>query len=396
MMLLALLTLSAMANPVENPSPTDSSAHQVRALPPGGEELRGVWVTRWSYDSQEDVERILTDISRAGFNAVFFQVRGSFDAFYQSSIEPWAERLTGSLGTDPGWDPLQTAIKTGHELGLQIHAYINVFPLSSGEHAPQTGVSPEHAYNAHPDWRVSDQAGRTPIAGSKRAKAMKYVFASPGNPQVRARITAVAADIDNHYDIDGIHLDYIRYPGRQYSHDPVSLSRRDASASLGNWQRSQIEETIARVREAVTVPVTAAVWGVYENRWGWASVSEGRNDYYQDSRAFLKKGLVDATMPMIYWPVSSNPGSRLDFHTLASDHLSNASGRHVYLGITAQPSETAEDFYQHVVRCIEAGRALNAPGFVLFDYVTGKDLLERLGTGPLAEEAVPPTMPWRD
>ena len=133
MMLLALLTLSAMANPAQNPSPAASSANQQQSLPPGGEELRGVWVTRWSYDSAEDVERILNDISKAGFNAVFFQVRGSFDAFYQSSIEPWAERLTGNLGTHPGWDPLQTAIDKGHERGLQIHAYINVFPLSSGE-----------------------------------------------------------------------------------------------------------------------------------------------------------------------------------------------------------------------------------------------------------------------
>ena len=395
-MLLALLSLSVWANP--NPTvPAVASPDSVpQTLPSGGEELRGVWVTRWSYDSAADVERILTDISTAGFNTVLFQVRGSFDAFYQSSIEPWAERLTGNLGTNPGWDPLQTAIDKGHALGLQVHAYINVFPLSSGDTAPKQGASPEHAYHAHPAWKSSDNAGRTPIAGSPKAKAMKYVFASPGNPQVRARITAVAADIDNHYDIDGIHLDYIRYPGQQYSHDAVSVSRWKNSTDWGDWQRAQVEETIARVRQAVTVPVTAAVWGVYENRWGWASVSEGKTDYYQDSRAFLQKGLLDATMPMIYWSVSPKPGSRLDFYTLASDHLNHASGRHVYLGITAQPSDTGEDFYQHVVKCIETARALNAPGFVLFDYVTGENLFERLRAGPLSEDAVPPTMPWRD
>jgi len=400
MLLLALFTLSAMANPLEVPAtaaePGVSAQPTVAPQASGVEELRGVWVTRWSYNSAEEVERILADISSAGFNAVFFLVRGSFDAFYSSSIEPWAERLSGTLGEDPGWDPLQTAIETGHAQGLQIHAYINVFPLSSGDAEPKKNTSPEHAYHAHPDWRSSDHHHRSPVAGSRRAKAMKYVFASPGNPQVRARITAVVTDIDNHYDIDGIHLDYIRYPGQHFSHDAVSLSRWDSSTDWSDWQRSQVEETIARVRDAVSVPVTAAVWGVYENKWGWPSVSEGNLDYYQDSRAFLKKGLVDATMPMIYWPVTAKPGGRLDFRTLAEDHLSNASGRHVYLGISARPSETVQDHYQQVVDCIEVARSLNAPGFVLFDYTTGRDLFKRLRAGPLSENATPPTMVWRD
>ena len=90
-------------------------------------EMRGIWVTRWTYNNAEDVREIMNNVADAGFNAVFFQVRGQHDAYYRSTIEPWAARLTGTLGKDPGWDPLQLAIEVGHSRGLEVHAYINAF-----------------------------------------------------------------------------------------------------------------------------------------------------------------------------------------------------------------------------------------------------------------------------
>ena len=76
------------------------------ALPPKVPEHRGIWVTRWTYKSAEQVNAMMADIADAGFNAVYFQVRGQHDAFYPSEIEPWAKELSGTLGQDPGWDPL--------------------------------------------------------------------------------------------------------------------------------------------------------------------------------------------------------------------------------------------------------------------------------------------------
>ena len=356
-------------------------------------ELRGIWVTRWTYDSPEKVEKILDNIAAAGFNAVFFQVRGSFDAFYASSLEPWAAELSGTLGTNPGWDPLETAVEMAHARGLQLHAYLNVFPLSSGTEAP-AHAEPEHAYHAHPEWRAADANGTAMTAGSADAISLKYVFSSPGHPGVRARVAEVALDITSRYAVDGIHLDYVRYPGQDYSHDPTSESLYDSSLSWADWQREQVKATVAGVSQAVDVPVTAAVWGIYENQWGWSSVSEGNLDYYQDSFAFLNEGLTDANIPMIYWPVTDNPGDRLDFRTLARDHLDHASGRHVYPGISAMPS--GEDDLQRIVDCIEASRALGAPGFVVFDYTTALDHFGALVDGPLAETVSPPSMNWRE
>ncbi len=358
-------------------------------------EFRGIWVTRWSWDTKEDIHTLLEDIAQSGFNAVFFQVRGTFDAYYESAIEPWAKRLTGTLGQDPGWDPLETAVVRGHELGLQVHAYLNVFPLARGGVAPTRGSIPGHAYHDNPDWRVADSNGEVLRVGSPAAEEMQYVFASPGNLQVRARIAAVAADIDARYDVDGIHLDYIRYPKATYSFDAASKARWDGQSDRAEWQREQVKETVRRVRDGLGVPLSAAVWGVHENKWGWSQVSEGNLDYYQDSHAFLEEGLADAIMPMIYWPVTQPTGQRLDFRTLAMDHLEHAADRHVYPGISAMASDEEPDTYARVATCIQASRDLGAPGWVLFDYATAKPILKRLRTYLLAKDVTPPGMPWR-
>lgn len=360
------------------------------------QELRGLWLTRFEWPSlatdAESMDALMADIAAAGFNAVFFQVRGNHDAYYPSSLEPWASGLTGTLGQDPGWDPLAAAVAGAHAHGMQLHAYINVAPFWRGTEDPAS-VGVTHPYTDHPDWLVADSSG-TPMALNS-----SYVYASPGVPSMRAWTAAVAEDIALRYDVDGIHLDYIRYPGSGYSHDATSESRyaidTDASGlwaglSWGDWQREMVKDIVRQVRDAVDVPVTAAVWGIHTDEWGWGSVSEGDGDYYQDSRAFLSEGLTDANLPMAYWEVADTEGDRLDFRTLARDHVAHAAGRHVYMGIGIY-----DIGYEESVRCIEAAREEGAQGVVLFSWSSTSAHAAELAAGPFAEPAVVPDMPWR-
>ncbi|MCB9778419.1 MAG: family 10 glycosylhydrolase [Alphaproteobacteria bacterium] len=362
----------------------------------GPQELRGVWLTRFEWASSSATPDALSatmgDIADAGFNAVFFQVRGNFDAYYDSSLEPWASSLSGTLGQDPGWDPLAAAVQAAHDNGLQLHAYINVAPFWRGTSPPDSaGIA--HAWSSHGDWVVADGSG-TPMALND-----SYVYASPGIPDVRARHAAVAADIASRYDVDGIHLDYIRYPGSQYSHDAVSEARfvQDTAStgelpglSWGDWQREMIKDIVRRVSASVDVPVTAAVWGVHTDEWGWGGVSEGDGDYYQDSRAFLSEGLLDANIPMAYWPVTDVEGERLDFRVLTRDHVLHRSGRHVYMGIG-----TYDIGFEETVRCIEAARSEGADGVVVFSWTYIADHAAELRAGVFAEDAAVPAMDWR-
>ena len=350
--------------------------------PPDDGEMRGVWVDRWTFSTEADVRAIMNGAADAGFNTVFFQIRGNADAYYASNFEPWAKGLTGTLGKNPGWDPLGVAVDEGHKRGLQVHAYVNAFPFWAGT-TPPSESTPRHAYLAHPDWVVVDSGG------TAMALNNSYVWMSPGNPEVRQRLVDVTSDIADHYDVDGIHLDLVRYPGSQYSHDAASTANYDGS-DWGAWQREQVVNAVVAVHDAVDVPVTAAVWGIYEDNWGWGT-SAGNRDYYQDSYAMLAQGGTDANMPMIYWEVAAHEGDYTDFTTLVKEFVANAHGRHIYAGLNTELGEDA------VLACLDSARANGARGVVLFDYGVMHDegWLADFGARAFPEPKAPPTMPWR-
>ncbi|MCP4806845.1 MAG: family 10 glycosylhydrolase [Proteobacteria bacterium] len=305
----------------------------------------GAWVTRWSYSSEEDVRRLVGELDAAGVDTVYFQVRGTFDAYYLSEHEPWAERLSGTLGQDPGWDPLGVALDEAGQRDMAVHAWLNTFPIWRGTDTPtSTGVP--HPLTAHPDWVVWE--GALPQAPND-----SYLFADPGRAEVRAHIAQVAGDIDARYDVAGIHLDYIRYHAKGAGTGP---------------REAHIEATAQAVNDAVGSTTSAAVWGIHENRWGWDNVSEGRPDFGQDSHGMLASGAIDAAMPMIYWPVADVPGERLDFATLVQDHVDRASGKPVHAGISPDAMTP-----QQVKDAVAAARSAGAAGVVFFDAVAFLD-----------------------
>ena len=78
------------------------------------------------------IDEIVNNAADAGFNVILFQVRGAADAYYAPGLEPWAQRVTGgSYGQAPVpfWDPLAYFVQRAHARGLQLHAYINVYPV---------------------------------------------------------------------------------------------------------------------------------------------------------------------------------------------------------------------------------------------------------------------------
>ena len=350
-------------------------------------EARALWVTRWDYSSAADVEDIFETAAGGGFNVIFFQVRGRADAYYESTWEPWASRLSGTLGQDPGWDPLQEAIDAGASHGVQVHAWLNTFPAWSGWSLPSES-EPRHPLLDHPDWLVADESGDPMDLNDS------YVFFSPGNPEVQAWIAAVAGDICDRYAVDGIHLDYVRYPGPQYSHDDASEAEYAASGgalSWEDWQREQVTATVAGVKAAIEASrpgtlLTAAVWGIYEDLWSWHT-SQGNIDYYQDSLAMVDVGALDVAVPMIYWPLTDPPGQYTDYATLVNFFGDQLPPDALWAGMSANYSSFAE-----IEGEIEAARAAGATGHALFalSSVDDHDWWDELAAGPFADEVSPP------
>ncbi len=352
----------------------DSVAFTVQPLAAGDSltETRALWVSRFEYASAADIGTIVTQAADAGFNVLYLQVRGRADAFYRSSLEPWAANLTGALGKDPGWDPLGVAVEEGRRRGVDVHAWINAFTGWAGSTPPSVSV-PLHAFLEHPDWAMvkSDGTVMPYVANESR-------WLTPGHPGVRTRLAAVAADIVRNYDVAGIHLDFIRYPSTEYSYDAPSLAAWDSARAgepgLGfdEMRRRLVTGAVAEVRDSMNAvarssKLSAAVWGIFRNTRGWSGVSTGYGSVLQDARAWDRLGLVDALAPMVYWTITPEYGARLDYAWLADEHAASVEAP-VLVGMYV-PGMDGIALARHVERARMAG----AEGVAVFSYSALED-----------------------
>ncbi len=294
-LLLILLTSVACAQSVD-PALPHSNRKEVRAL----------WVTRWDYRSPEDIEQIVRYSRWAGFNRLYFQVRGEATTFYPSKIEPWAWELTGKvsdLGKDPGWDPLQTAITQAHRYGMELHAYMNVLPAWKVPEDPP--ASSKHVMVRHPDWIMMDKNGRR--MSPKRNGF--YAFLNPAIPEVRRHIASVFKEIATNYpQLDGIHYDYIRYPGEKgdFSYDPYTI--KDFKSLTGGkmpdearalWDHYRISQIDTLLKEITTAAATANP----RLEISAAVIANTKLSNTQKCQQWLEwpeRGLVHTVVPMAY------------------------------------------------------------------------------------------------
>jgi uncharacterized lipoprotein YddW (UPF0748 family) len=388
------------------------SVQQPRPKP---REVRALWISRFDLGSppckRARLEALIDKAASAGFNTLLLQVRATADAYYKSNLEPWSYRLTSSrvsdLGRDPGWDPLAVAVKAAHERGIQLHAYLNAFTYwECNRGAPPHAVNggPEHAYwslanyNAatkvyDPSWRVyvRVKGTPTPMGDGKTgpAQCSEYVWASAGVERVHQRNLAVIKDIAARYDVDGIHLDRVRYPGRQYSHDPESLAAWRTTTpvvSFENWQRDHLSRWIGRYRSELkgvrpNAALSAAVWFTYKKTTAVKfATSQGFYDYYQDSHRWVAEGCIDAIAPMIYGTTFTDINK---WKVLAHEHVAALRAAHapgqVWLGLGGDFA----DFRQVAAR-IDYAREIGAAGVAVWSagVIDGRRFWDDLRAGP--------------
>lgn len=404
-------------------------------------EFRGVWVTRFDWTSYGQpaspakIDEIVQNVADAGFNVIFFQVRGIADAYYESSLEPWADRVSGVYGQapDPLWDPLAYMVEQAHAADVQVHAYINVYPVWNGgsfcDNPPDASVTPTPLYhfllNEHGSTNGQPNGLQWTTNGDVYCGA--YMRGTPGSIFLDDHLIAVGQDLVTRYDIDGLHLDHIRYGGSNTSCDPVSEDRYSefigaptdcfSDSGYAQWQRDQVNGTVRRFYEEV-VPLkpglwlSAAVWPIHELDPTWnfpGSPQQGNLTYYQDSKAWLASSTIDSISPMIY-PGSSYNGCDADgnyledpaptstdywirdrWQILVEDFQAAGNGRYVIPGIGAGYCSFAE-----IEARIEMARAAGTAGHALFSYssLLANGYFDDLANGPYVETAVVPSITW--
>lgn len=264
-------------------------AQDLFSTTPPKHETRAVWLTTlngldWpsapavTPDGVERQKRELSDIldrlQGVNVNTVLFQTRIRGTVIYPSAIEPWDGCLTGTAGRNPGYDPLAFAIDECHRRGMEIQAWVVALPLGRWD---SPGCKMLRAKRPGLVWRHRGQG-----------------YINPAAPGAAQYVAALCSEIVSHYDVDGIHLDYIRYPETWHGRDEAQ-ARRNVT---------QIVEAVHNGIKSLKpwVKLSCAVIGKRADlsrtsSYGWNAYDAGR----QDVIAWTARGIVDQLYPMMYF-----------------------------------------------------------------------------------------------
>jgi uncharacterized lipoprotein YddW (UPF0748 family) len=358
----------------------------------GADEVRALWVLRTSLSSPASVQTLVESARTTGFNTLLVQVRGRGDAYFQSRLEPRAAELLKQPET---FDPLAAVIEAARASDLKVHAWVNVNLVSSAADLPSAR---EHVVHRHPDWlmvprdlaqelaRVDPESpaylGKLARWTRAQAAGIEGLYSSPLVPAAADHTVAVVRDLVKRYRLDGVHLDYARYPSDRFDYSRAALhefaaavrprlsaaARRDIAAIERDdlfaysdafpeeWRRFRIDRLSALVRrlhDAVKEERPGATLTVATG----PDAEEARDRRLQDWGNWVQAGLVDAVCPMAYAPEATR------FAEDIAGVRQTAGDRAVWAGIGAYrltPSQTVEN--------IQTARKLGAAGIVLFSY----------------------------
>jgi uncharacterized lipoprotein YddW (UPF0748 family) len=379
-----------------------------------------MWVLRTSLTTPEHIATLVRTARDHGFNTLLVQVRGRGDAYFLGGIEPRPAEL---LRQPEGFDPLASVLQAGHAAGLRVHAWVNVNLISSAADLP---TAREHLIYRHPGWLMvprdiaQELAGIEPENPSYVGKLARWtraqpndlegLYASPIPPEAALYAERIVRDIARRYPVDGVHLDYARYPNDRFDYS------RGAIQQFRAWVRPGLTETKRRALDtqesvdlfsypdglpdqwrtfrvarmtALMTRLSAAVKSERPDAQvtaaAYPDAQEALEHRLQDWGSWINTGLIDAICPMAYTPEPAR------FAELIAGVRSVAGAHAVWAGIGAyrlSPKETIDN--------IQTARRLGATGVILFSYDSlvnprqaSPDYLSLVGRGAFAAPAIP-------
>ena len=253
-------------------------------------EVRAVWLTTiggidWPHSysqsphsaekQKQELRQILDRLQQAKINTVLIQTRVRGTMIYPSDIEPWDGCLSGFPGKSPGYDALQFAIDECHKRGMELHAWVVTIPVGK--------------WNAL-GCKSLRQKYPTLI---KKIGADGYM--NPEDSRTGDYLAHICQEITHRYNVDGIHLDYIRYPETWN----IRVSREQ-----GRRYITSIVEKIHRAVKAEKpwVKMSCSPVGKYDDlsRY-WSHGWNANTKVCQNAQGWLRDGLMDELFPMMYF-----------------------------------------------------------------------------------------------
>lgn len=290
----------------------------VSAAPAAAGQLRGYWVDAFNpgiYTSAQ-IDALIADAKTVRANALIVQTSRRFDCFCNDALFP----RTGAAISALPFDPLETLVQRAHTAGLEVHAWVNATTLWNSATAP---AAVDHAYNVHgPSASGANRWLNKRVDGVEIVSNNSYL--DPANPAAVDYLVEGVTSITSAYDVDGVTLDYIRYPdyssgsANDWGYSTTSLARFRAEtgrtdtpavgdAQFSQWRRDQVTALVRKVYLAMyqedptdRLSVSGITYGYGpQTTGGWESTSAYRS-VLQDWRGWIEEGIVDTVATMNY------------------------------------------------------------------------------------------------
>ncbi len=391
-------------------------------------ELRGFWVDiiNSGLKNQAQIDQLIADAHAANANALFVQVRRRGESFYNDSLEP--RDSDPALDPEP-FDPLASVIEAAHSADppLQVHAWVVTF------HSWGSGLDtdPErHVYYLHgcAEDCTWDDPENWVSYGYNGYRLVPSQYLDPGHPAVSDYLVQVFLHLVRNYDIDGLHLDYVRYPessgGFYYGYNSTSVSRFNAfygreglpsayDPDWQEWRREQVTRFVRRlylevmaVKPSLVLSTATIAWGAspYQDSW-WNSAAY--NQVFQDWLGWLQEGIIDLAVPMNY-DEDHYYNSMVWYDGWIEWEKNNQYDRAVAIGPGIYLNYIGNTLNQIYEALAPSYYGEQAAGVVLYSYAStnvsrtpNSSLYQalsqpsRYGTPPFSTWVNPPILPWK-
>ena len=282
-------------------------------------DTRCLWIVRESMYNEKMINSALVYAYQSGYNIVFIQVRGRGYAFYNSEIVPKHPKIATEF------DPLDYAVTLGHALGIEVHAWMNSYILWSSKTPPE---NPEHLYHTQKGWTEANIHGKMDSQiklSEPQSPQWEGVYLSPTHPEVNPYLLSVYSEIINSYNIDGIHLDYIRFQDEVYGYNksgmavfeniydinPRDIVRGIISPRFG-WSQEFVDSMYVAWDKFRRDAVTELVRNIYHevHKPGHniklsaavkPNIIDAKYRWYQEWDKWVQEGIIDFVVPMNYF-----------------------------------------------------------------------------------------------
>ncbi len=269
---------------------------------------KAVWATPWDIQDKQSIDRMLDKAKKCGINTIIAEARYRGDALYFpnkfDNAHPNNEPRHYNLSQD-GFDPLGYLSRVCPQKGLKLIAWLTTFVVT-GNKVDNIGL--EHPYLRHNYWITCNQAGKRMLPHSEEG-----AYFDPAIPEVQEYLYNIYMDVVSNYQLDGIQMDYIRYPNEKYGYNPQAMKIFQESnySDYQSFKRDNISSFVEKVyRGAKTInpkiEVSTAVFANYDDAYHTRS---------QDWVAWLKEDIVDKVYLMAYAQEDEIIKKQLEFAT---------------------------------------------------------------------------------